>query len=134
MKIVDNDQEQICSSNQLVRSNSLKMFLCYDLGDGNIFEVLISEVVQDKIFDSNIEIIYEEGRLNTINIVHDITKDDLKVLNVLSDNNSYLEYYEKIKPTNYLKSIIIICISIVSLSGVCFVGYFFIKKSKRKSF
>ncbi|MBQ4570326.1 MAG: hypothetical protein IJB21_01365 [Bacilli bacterium] len=134
LKIVDNDQEQICSSNQLVSSNSLKVYLCYDLGDGNIQEVLVSEVVQDKIFDSNIEIIYEDGRLNSINIVHDVTKDNLKVLNVLSNSNSYLEYYEKIKPTSYLKSIIIICISIFSLTGLGFVGYLLIKKTKRKSF
>lgn len=134
LKIVDNNLEQIFSSNQLVSSNNLKVFLCYDLGDGNIFEVLISEVVQDKIFDSNIELIYEDGRLNSINIIHDIKEDSLKVLNVLSGNKSYLEYYEKIKSTSYLKSIIIICISIVSLSGVGFVGYFLIKKSKRKSF
>ena len=110
----------------------------YDLGNGKLNEFLISEIKQDQLFDTNIEIVYENNVLKEIKIRYSINCDSLKVLNVNTslDNvkNSYLEHYEKLKPTNYLKSIIIISISIFLVSGLIFLGYLMVKKHQTKSF
>lgn len=129
-----NMKEMIISSDQVINASYLKLFLVYDLGNGIPCEVLISEVKQNEVSNSKIAIRYEDGILKNINIVHDLKTENLSILNVIGNENSYLEYYDKIKPNSYLKSIIIISTVIFIGSGIVFGGYVILKKSKKKSF
>ena len=138
LKAVYAEKEKIISSSDVISASNLELYFVYDLGNGKLNEFLISEIKQDQLFDTNIEIVYENNVLKEIKIRYSINCDYLKVLNVNTslDNvkNSYLEDYEKLKPTNYLKSIIIISISIFLVSGLIFLGYLMVKKHQTKSF
>ena len=133
----DNEQnckEKIFTSFDDINGSYLKLLFVFDLGNGVICEYLISEVKQNEVFNSNIDIIYEDGMLKSINIIHNLEANNLNVLNVSNDLNSYLEYYEKLKPSSYLKSIIIISVVIFLGTGFVFGVYILLKKSKKKSF
>lgn len=138
LKAVYAEKEKVISSSDVISASNLELYFVYDLGNGKLNEFLISEIKQDQLFDTNIEIVYENNVLKEIKIRYSINCDSLKVLNVNTslDNvkNSYLEYYEKLKPTSYLKSIIIISISIFLVSGLIFLGYLMVKKHQTKSF
>lgn len=135
LKALYNNQEKLISTSDLVNLNDIKnlrLYFSYDLGDGKILDELICEINQDEMFNVNLGIRYESGSIKECNVSVEIIEEDLSKL--IIGNVSLVDFYKNDTSTNYLVTIIIICVCLVIVVSGLFIGYVIVKKRKLKGF
>lgn len=132
LKAVCNSKEEIIYNKKQITTNNLKLYFSYELGNGEIKDILICEIAQNNIFNINLNLNYDSGSLASFDLDINIDKSNLNLLKV--SDTSLLDFYEKIENSNYLRNIIMISIALVTLVGFVFMIYLVIKKRKQKVF
>lgn len=131
-KIVTNSSLNIVTDSISIKSNNIKIYINYELGDGVINEFLLCEIEQENDFNTNIIIKYDSGSMSEFLIDISIDKKNIKILNI--NDVTVLDFYKNVKNVSYLKPIIIISISIFGISIVIFVCYLIVRKRKENRF